>query len=61
MSGNPAKRAALAAGKPVPQTEGEWQQPQPPKSQAEIQDAMNGFRLPPELQQMLNEQNKGPR
>ena len=30
-------------------------------TQAETQAAMKDFSLPPELQQMLNQQNKGPR
>ena len=50
VSGNPARRAGsepAAAGTPVPTNE------------ADLQAAMADFQLPPELQKMLNQQNKG--
>ncbi|MGB3956353.1 MAG: signal recognition particle protein [Brooklawnia sp.] len=61
LSGNPAKRAAQLAEQTRPKT-----QPQPAltdaqPSTADMQAAMGDFRLPHDIQQMLNQQNKGPR
>ena len=61
VSGNPAKRAAQLAEQNQPK---QAQQPaltdgQP--SAAEMQAAMGNFQLPPDVQQMFNQQNKGPR
>ena len=50
VSGNPARRAGqepAASGTPVPTNE------------TDLQAAMADFQLPPELQKMLNQQNKG--
>jgi len=58
VSGNPAKRAAALSGKPAPQAEA----PQGlPTDETELKAAMADFRLPPELQQMLKQQNPGDR
>ncbi|MGA4669852.1 signal recognition particle protein [Propionibacteriaceae bacterium Y1923] len=64
-SGNPAKRAAQASGRP------EAAPPVDPASAfgfgggqpdpADLSAAMQDFELPPQLQQMFNQQNKGPR
>lgn len=59
VSGNPAKRAAQLAGQNKP-AEATFEQPPAPQSQAELQDAMSNFQLPADLQQMLDQQNKGP-
>ncbi|MGI5952005.1 MAG: signal recognition particle protein [Brooklawnia sp.] len=61
LSGNPAKRAAQLAAMNNPQPASEPTAPAVPQSQAEMQQAMDEFQLPPDLQQMLNQQNKGPR
>ena len=64
-SGNPAKRAAQVSGQPTEQVTdpasafglgGGNQQP----TEADLQKAMSNFELPPQLQQMFNQQNKGP-
>ncbi|MGA4508692.1 signal recognition particle protein [Propionibacteriaceae bacterium G1746] len=67
QSGNPAKRAAAAKGQPAVEAApldganafglGLGDQP----SEADMQKAMANFELPPQLQQMFNQQNKGPR
>jgi len=59
ISGNPAKRAAQLAeqNRPKPQSTLAGGQP----SAAEMQAAMADFQLPSDVQQMLNQQNKGPR
>ncbi len=56
VSGNPAKRAGLA-GQPAAPASGY----QVPTSEAEMAKAMEEFQLPPDLQRMLNQQNRGPR
>ncbi|WP_203566751.1 signal recognition particle protein [Aestuariimicrobium ganziense] len=64
--GNPAKRAAAARGEKVaarPAADAGdafgfgGQQP----SEADLQRAMQDYQLPPQLQQMFNQSNKGPR
>ncbi len=64
VSGNPAKRAAALAG-----GRDEAQAVDPgaafgtgnaPQSEAELQQAMADFQLPPEMQRMFNQQGKGP-
>lgn len=55
MSGNPAKRAG--AQQPAAQAA----VPAMPQTEAEMQAAMADFQLPPELQKMFNQPNKGPR
>jgi len=60
VSGNPAKRAAEAKAKADPALRAQ-SAPEALPTQAETQAAMKDFSLPPELQQMLNQQNKGPR
>ena len=60
VSGNPAKRAAEAKAKADPALRAP-SVPEALPTQAETQAAMKDFSLPPELQQMLNQQNKGPR
>ncbi|MCT1460287.1 signal recognition particle protein [Aestuariimicrobium sp. p3-SID1156] len=61
QSGNPAKRAQTAQQRPAAadpaQAFGGNAQP----TEAEMQKAMADFQLPPQLQQMLNQQTKGPR
>lgn len=60
VSGNPAKRRA-AAQKPVEQAPAN--DPAAfgmPNSSEELSQAMEGFQLPPELQKMFNQNNKGP-
>ena len=62
QSGNPAKRAAAAqqaAKAPAAAPGDAFGLGQP--SEADMQKAMAEFELPPQLQQMLNQQNKGPR
>lgn len=58
VSGNPDKRRAQARAAAGQRT------PQPfelPDTQAELGAQLEGFQLPPELQKMLDAQNKGPR
>lgn len=60
VSGNPAKRNATAAAKqagPEPQQQGSTM----PQTEAELQAAMADFQLPPQVREMLNQQNRGPR
>ncbi|MFT3877720.1 MAG: signal recognition particle protein [Propioniciclava sp.] len=54
VSGNPAKRAGG-------QQPAQASVPVMPQTEAEMQAAMADFQLPPELQKMFNQQNKGPR
>ena len=54
VSGNPAKRTSGATDAPTAAF-------QMPQSEAEMAKAMQDFQLPPELQKMFNQQNKGPR
>jgi signal recognition particle subunit SRP54 len=64
VSGNPAKRSLpkdapeVAAKAPDPSVFGSSAMP---TTEAELAEAMKGFQLPPEMQQFLNPQNKGPR
>ncbi len=60
VSGNPAKRAAAEKAKANPALRTP-QLPAEMPSAAQTQAAMQDFSLPPELQQMLNQQNKGSR
>ena len=64
-SGNPAKRAAQARqGAKKPQhNSGEafGLQGQQQPSQEDLQKAMSEFQMPPSMQQMFNQTNKGPR
>lgn len=60
VSGNPAKRAAAEKAKANPVLAAERPPAEMPTA-AETQAAMKDFTLPPDLQQMLNQQNKGPR
>ncbi|MDO5534775.1 MAG: signal recognition particle protein [Propionibacteriaceae bacterium] len=54
VSGNPAKRSGNPAAAAASAT------PAMPQTEAEMQAAMADFQLPPELQKMFNQQNKGP-
>ncbi len=58
VSGNPAKRAAALAGRPVPEPA---TNPGLAPDPGELAAAMDSFALPPELQQMFNQQTKRPR
>ena len=64
VSGNPAKRSLpkgapeVAAKAPDPSVFGAGAMP---TTEAELAEAMKGFQLPPEMQQLLNPRNKGPR
>ena len=64
-SGNPAKRAAQArqAAKKPQRSSGEafGLQGQQQPSQEDLQKAMSEFKMPPSMQQMFNQTNKGPR
>ena len=54
VSGNPAKRSGNPAAASAPEQF-------VPQTEAEMQQAMADFQLPPELQKMFNQQqNKGP-
>ena len=55
VSGNPARRSAVAPTASQP-AEG----PVVPTSEADLAKAMSEFQLPPDLQKMLNQQNRGP-
>ena len=55
VSGNPMKRSGAAAEAPAAAAF------QAPQSEAEMAKAMQDFQLPPELQKMFNQPNKGPR
>lgn len=55
VSGNPARRAAAAVPAPAA-LEGT----PVPASEADLAKAMSEFQLPPDLQKMLNQQNRGP-
>ena len=64
-SGNPAKRAAQArqaAEKPHHNSGEAFGVPgQQQPSQEDLQKAMSEFKMPPSMQQMFNQTNKGPR
>ena len=66
-SGNPAKRAAAARGGAAPAAAPSNPADAfgfggaKPTNEAEMRAAMQDFQLPPQLQQMFNQNNLGPR
>jgi len=61
VSGNPAKRNATRTPSTASIQDAAAAFGQTPPTEAELQEAMQNFQLPPELQRMFNPKNQGPR